>query len=183
MFYKDSSNNKYYLGRAFDYGDIQYAAGAATHAKFTELGFTQVIVGSRPNDKFYVVSGPDINGNYASSPRDLNQLKVQFIISEKLNAKSLLAPSDWYLVRKEETGDAVPVTWTNYRAAVRTANAARCNEIAAAADIAALETLMTATAEIPDPSNPGSMMVNSDALTAYPALLDEEASVTADYGL
>ena len=67
MFYKDSNNNRYYLGKPFKYGDTTYIANA-THAKFMELGFTQVIVQPRPDNVYYVVSGPDSTGNYSSIP-------------------------------------------------------------------------------------------------------------------
>ena len=58
MFYKDSSNNRYRIGTPFTYNGYYYGTALATHAKFIELGFTQVIVAARPDDRFYVVSGP-----------------------------------------------------------------------------------------------------------------------------
>lgn len=183
MFYKDSNNNKYYLGRAFNYGDIQYGAGAATAAKFTELGFSQVTVGARPDDRFYIVSGPDVNGNYSSTARDLVQLKINYIRAEKQLAAETLKPTDWYIIRNQEAGTGIPASYTNYRAAVRTASSARCTAIANAADVAALQTLITESTEIEDVSNPGTMIQNPAGLTAYPAVVDEDASITADYGL
>ena len=86
MFYKDSFDNKYRIGTPFEYGGYYYAASQANHPKFMELGFTQVIVGSRPDSRFYSVAGPDINGQFTSNPRDLAQLKTSFIKKEKQNA-------------------------------------------------------------------------------------------------
>ena len=142
-----------------------------------------MIVGARPDDQFYIVSGPDLTGAYTSTARDLDELKLNFILREKLNARTILAPTDWLLIRKEETSDAVPATVTNFRAAVRTANSTRCNEINAAADVAALEALIKAPEQIEDVSNPGTFIANPDGLTSYPDTYDEEASVAADYGL
>ena len=59
MFYKDSSNNRYYIGKPFTYNGTSYTKHGATHANFIALGFTQVIVAARPDDRFYVVTGPD----------------------------------------------------------------------------------------------------------------------------
>ena len=183
MFYLDSNNNKYYIGRAFNYSDIQYSAAAATQAKFTELGFTQVTVDNAPDPTYYSFTGPDLTGSYSSTPKDLNTLKAYFIYNEKVRARQLLVSTDWLLIRKEETSDAVPAAVTTYRAAVRTANSTRCNEINAAADVAALETLIKATPTIDDPNNPGTAIVNPAAMTAYPESYDEEASIVSDYGL
>ena len=183
MFYKDSNDNKYYLGRAFNYGDIQYGAGAATHAKFTELGFTQVIVGGRPDTRFYIVTGPDINGAYTSTPKDLDSLKLAYILQEKRQARQLLAPTDWLVTRNQETSDAIPAAYATYRAAIRTNNNTRCNEINAVTTVAELEALITAPSEVEDPNNAGSYIANTAAMTAYPDPVDESAEVASDYGL
>lgn len=187
MFYKDSNNNKYYLGRAFDYGtgeaEIQYSAGAATHAKFTELGFTQVTLDPRPDGEFYIVTGPDINGAFTSTPRNLNELKIRFIYEEKLQARSILESTDWLVARNQETGEAIPANYVTYRAAVRTVNNTRCNEINAVSTVAELQTLIRATDEIEDTNNPGTFIQNPAALTNYPDPIDETTEIQSDYGL
>ena len=74
MFYVDQSTQKrYYIGTPFDYNERQYTKAGATHDKFIELGFTQVIIQQRPDDRFYIVSGPNAAGEYDSTPRDLKQ--------------------------------------------------------------------------------------------------------------
>ena len=60
-------------------------------------------------------------------------------------ANSLLAPYDWYVVRKAEKGTAIPAEITTYRDAVRTACNTRETEIDNCADTAALVTLYGAT--------------------------------------
>jgi hypothetical protein len=183
MFYLDSNNNKYYRGQAFNYGDIQYGAGAATDAKFTELGFTQVIPDSRPNDRFYVVSGPDNSGQYTTTPRDLNTLKLEFLLEEKKLARQALSSTDWLVTRNQELGTAIPASYVTYRAAIRTASNSRCTAIAAAADVAALEVLITASPLIEDSGNPGTFIANTSALDSYPDLYDESADIATDYSL
>ena len=85
------------------------------------------------------------------------------ILQEQKNtAANLLAATDWYVTRKSETDTAIPSNVTTYRAAVRTACAAREAEIAAVETTAALETLMKAPATLENGD------VNSAALTQWP---------------
>ena len=49
-------------------------------------------------------------------------LKSNAIAQTKVTAGSLLAPTDWYVVRKSETNDAIPADVLSYRAAVRAAS-------------------------------------------------------------
>ena len=69
---------------------------------------------------------------------------------EKQNetAASLLAPSDWRVIKAQETGGTVPTEWTTYRAAVRTACNTRQTEIDACADVPALAELLFGDATI-----------------------------------
>lgn len=129
MFYLSPDGKRHYLNRAFDYNDRQYTRFAATHEKFTELGFTQVIVGQRPDDRFYIVTGPDNTGAYTATPRDLNDLKARFILRDKQTARQLLRETDWYIIRFLETEVSAPVAVRNDRAAIRAAQAAREDEI------------------------------------------------------
>ena len=64
---------------------------------------------------------------------------------EKATAGSLLAPYDWYVVRKAEKGTAIPTTVQTFRDQVRTACDTREKEIDACKDTTALVTLFGAT--------------------------------------
>jgi len=58
-------------------------------------------------------------------------------------AASLLAPSDWRVIKASEVTDyTVETEWTTFRAAVRTACNTRQTEIDACADVAALKQLI-----------------------------------------
>jgi hypothetical protein len=129
MFYLSPEGKRHYLNRAFNYNDRQYTRFAATHEKFTELGFTQVIVGPRPDDRFYIVSGPDNTGAYTSTPRDLNELKVRFIEEDKQTARQLLSLTDWYIIRLLETQTPAPAAVGTDRAEIRAAQNVREDEI------------------------------------------------------
>ena len=170
MFYIDSSNQRYYLGRAFTYGDYQYTSSAATHDTFVNtLGFTQVIIGGRPDSRFYIVSGPDNNGVYTTTPRDLDELKQEFVKESKLGARQILARTDWLVIRKEENANSIPASVEQFRDNVRTISDDNCTLINACTTVAELEALVKAPKEIRDTSNPGSMITNTDPhLAGYP---------------
>ena len=63
-------------------------------------------------------------------------------------AASLLAPSDWRVIKAQETGGTVATEWTTYRAAVRTACNTRQTEIDACQDVPALKELLFGTTTI-----------------------------------
>ena len=130
MFYLDSQTGKRYrLGVPFTYADRHYTRTGATHDKFIELGFTQVVVGPRPDDRFYIVSGPDDTGAYIATPRDLNDLKAHFIQEDKQTARQLLSETDWYIIRLLETQTPAPAAVGTDRADIRAAQNVREDEI------------------------------------------------------
>jgi len=63
-------------------------------------------------------------------------------------AASLLAPSDWRIIKAKETGTNIPSVWKTYRAAIRTACNTRQIEIDACADVPALKELLFGAATI-----------------------------------
>ena len=182
MFYVSPEGGRYYLGRAFDYNELQYTKAGATDATFTELGFTKVVPQARPDDRFYIVNQINADGSYSSTPRDLDQLKLNFIMEQKTTARSLLSESDWYVLREAEGGAAVPVDFRNYRVSVRTIADARCAEIYAAASVEALEALVKAPALI-YATPEAEPTVNPAAMTQWPTPLDLQAVVAESYGL
>ena len=142
IFYLDGKTRKrYQLGRAFTYGDINYTKQGATHETFTSLGFRQVINQARPDDRFYIVSGPDRSGRYNATPKDLDELKVNFVKKERQAANTLLQPTDWYYARFVELGEAkaVPQEIVDFRAAVRDQFHVREDAINASENVEALK--------------------------------------------
>ena len=172
MFYKDSFDNKYRIGTPFEYGGYYYAASQASHPKFMELGFTQVIVGSRPDSRFYFVTGPDINGQFTSNPRDLAQLKTRFIKQEKQTSFQKLRETDWYVLRNIDGAGTVPTTVATYRSAIRTAAETRCNQINACTTVAELEELIKEPDQLYDVATE-TYSVNPDRMEPWPEI-DED---------
>jgi hypothetical protein len=176
MFYLDSqTNTRYRIGTPFTYNGKQYTKAGATHETFMSLGFTQVIIQQRPDDRFYVVSGPDNTGAYTATERDLAELKTSYVRETKLNAFRLLKATDWYVVRQTELGYSeapVPVDITTFRAAVRSVSDVRCGQIEGVTSVSDLEALIKAPSYLYDEEG-NETGVNPAALTVFPEQPDE----------
>ena len=87
----------------------------------------------------------------AGLPRDLDDLKAQHKTQTKVTAASLLAPTDWHVVKAAEVGSySVPANISQYRTDVRTAS----NTIEAAIDGAADLDAFIALFDAPEDGNP-----------------------------
>ena len=174
-FWLDQTTDKrYYPGIKFSYGGINYTAAGATAETFTSLGFTEVLIQPRPDDRFYWVSGPDDKGQYQATPRALDDstdpdtgvvtpgLKTQWKLQDKQQEYGLLSPTDWMVVRKGETGIDIKPEWEQYRGTIRMTGPIRRDEIAQTKTVAELEALVTNPAWIPDPNDPSKQIVNPE---------------------
>jgi hypothetical protein len=181
----ESTDRRYYEGRAFSYGEINYTKAGAVSTTFADLGFVQVTVASTPDGRFYYFDGPNDDGSWNVTEKRLEDepavdgngdpvlgpdgtqvinygLKSGYLTQQKQTAGSLLAQSDWYVVREAETGTAVPAEITTYRAAVRTTCDSREASIAAVTTVEELEALVKAPAEVlADPTDPESGLVEN----------------------
>jgi len=160
--------------RAFTHAGIQYPANWLRLSSLEErnaLGITEVADDPTYDQRFYWG---------ADNPKQLND-KTETVDGEEVKttglktlwsakqgeiAASLLAPSDWRIIKAKETGTNIPSTWKTYRAAVRTACNARQTEIGNAADVPALKELLygqlTITQQKKDSEGKG--VVDSDNL-------------------
>ena len=143
---------------AFSHNEIQYPANwlrLATAQEKKDLGITEVADDPVYDSRFYNgdgsakalddVDAKDQEGNLLKNP-DGTQMVILGVKSvlkaqEKVTAGTLLAPYDWYVVRKAEKSTAIPTSITTYRDGVRTACDTREKEIDACSDTAALVTL------------------------------------------
>ena len=143
---------------AFSHNEIQYPANwlrLSTAQEKKDLGITEVADEPVFDGRFYNGDGSakalddedakDTEGNLLKNP-DGTQMVILGVKSvlkaqEKVTAGTLLAPYDWYVVRKAEKSTAIPTSITTYRDGVRTACDTREKEIDACSDTAALVTL------------------------------------------
>ena len=105
----------------------------------------------------------DDDGNTTTGLKTLWKAKQNDI------AASLLAPSDWRVVKELEVNSsfanartAYPSAWMTYRAAVRTACNTRQTEIDNCSDVAALKELLTGSARIQQTDDDGNGVVDDD---------------------
>ena len=156
-FFIDGNGKRYSLGVAqVTINDRIYVRPTAS--TYIDAGLTEVVIGTRPDDRFYIVTGPDNTGTYSSTPREIDDvttdgettlgLKSQFIAKQKDSANKLLSPTDWYVTRKIEIGTEVPVAIATFRTAVRAVCDGNGILISDVADTTALEALMNAPAKV-----------------------------------
>jgi hypothetical protein len=161
--------------RAFTHDGIQYPANWLRSASLEEkqaIGITEVANDPTYDQRFYW--GVD-------NPKQLNDktetvdgvevkttgLKTLWSATQGEIAASLLAPSDWRIIKAKETGTNIPSTWKTYRAAVRTACNTRQTEIGNAADVPALIELLFGAATITQQKkdSDGNGVVEPDTIT------------------
>lgn len=158
MFYLDQQTRKRYrIGTPFSYGDFNYTNDGANHDTFISLGFVQVIPAPRPDDAFYFVDSPCLDdGSWSYSERDLADVQQSFCARQVQAAQDNLKSTDYLFARAAENttraGEAspVPAEVMTQREAVRLTCKANCALIMSAADIAALEAMIKAPAEVPE---------------------------------
>ena len=143
---------------AFSHNDIQYPANwlrLSTAEEKTAIGITEVADDPVYDSRFYWNDGTakslddenatDQNGDLLKDENgdQIIILGVKSVLKaqEKVTAGTLLAPYDWYVVRKAEKGTSIPSAISTFRDGVRTACATREKEIDACSDTAALVTL------------------------------------------
>ena len=76
-------------------------------------------------------------------PRDLDALQTYYCEEQKNTSRTLLSPTDWYVVRNTETSDSIPVGITSFRSEVRTVSGNRETMINATTDVGQLQSLVT----------------------------------------
>ena len=148
----------------FTHGDIHYPANwlrLSSAQEKKDLGITEVADAPTYDSRFYNgdgsakalddVNATDDNGDLLKDENgdQVVILGIKSILKaqEKVTAGTLLAPYDWYVIRKAETSKAIPTTIKTYRTAVRTACLTRETEIDNCADTAALVTLYGVTTD------------------------------------
>jgi len=158
MFYCKAENKYINAGVAFEIGGVQYPANwlnlTTIHEK-NAIGLEEVTETDHPeDDRFYWVT-PSMSGafrGYINTPKDLAQLKKQWVSQIGQSAYALLLPSDWRVTKALETGQPVDASWSSWRASVRSTAANAITAINAANDVAALKSAIQVSWP-KDPSN------------------------------
>jgi hypothetical protein len=122
---------------AFECNEISYPANwirLASPEERAAIGITEVDDPVRADDRFYWDG--DIN-----NPKDIDGLKTMLIAQVKATAGSLLAATDWKVVRASEGVKAVDADTLAERSAIRTASDANEAAITACTSVTQLAAL------------------------------------------
>lgn len=136
---------------AFSHDGIQYPANwlrLASPEERAAIGITEVPDPPAYDQRFYW--GPDL-------PKDHGQLVEQWAQQTRATAGTLLAPTDWMVVRKVDNGTEIPLDWQLWRELVRIKTGEKVTAINATTTTEELAAYITG-AEYPvwpsDPSQP-----------------------------
>ena len=113
------------LDTPFTHNDVQYPANWLRMTTLEEkeaIGITEVAEPDRYDDRYYWGAG---------IPKDLDQCKANMVTQIKAAAGSMLAPTDWKVIRATETGIPLDADTLTARADIRAAS--NTNEAAVAA--------------------------------------------------
>lgn len=135
----------------FEHDGISYPANwlrLASPEEREAIGITEEPDPAPYDQRFYW--GPDL-------PKDHAQLVEQWTQQTRTTAGTLLAPSDWLVIREMDNGTAVPEAWRTWREAIRNTAGDKVTAIEQTADTEELAAYITG-AEYPvwpsDPSQP-----------------------------
>ena len=114
-------------------------------AQLAELGITPARV-ETPDQRYHntgaetltLVDGETVI-SYATTDRDVDQLKTSMKEKVKNIASSTLAKSAWMRIREEDGGTSMSADWKTYRASVRAESNEKGGEIDALADLDAIK--------------------------------------------
>ena len=122
-------------GRPFTHNGIQYPSNwldLTTAEEKAAVGITWEVDPAPVDGRFYISTG--VARPLEDSETDTG-LKTKWKKDQDTVAHSLLAPTDWYVVRKAENDTAIPVGITSFRTAVRDTCEARKVALDGASDI------------------------------------------------
>lgn len=133
------------LDRAFTTADgTQFPANwlrLASPAEREAIGITEVPDPPQWDQRFYW--GYDANGQLI--PKDHAQLVEQWTQQTRTTANTLLAPTDWVIIREADNGKAADPALKQWREDIRLATGAKVTAITGTADTAELAAYITGT--------------------------------------
>jgi len=116
----------YYIGTRglpmdipWEHNDVQYPANwlrLSSSQDRAELGITWGDVAEYYDQKFYW--GFDADGNLI--PKTYTDLQANWVAQTKHTANTILAPSDWRVIKAKESGKTMNAGWKTWRQTIRT---------------------------------------------------------------
>lgn len=147
---------------AFTLNEIQYPANflrLSTEEEKQALGIVWVDPGPSWDQRFYW--GYSEDGHLI--PKDHTQLVEQWTNQTRATANTLLAPTDWIIIREADNGKAADPALKQWREDIRLATGAKNAAITATADTAELAAYITGADYPVWPSDPNAPAVDPAA--------------------
>ena len=152
------------LDRAFTHDGVQYPANwlrLASPAERAAIGITEAPDPPTWDQRFYF--GYDQDGKLI--PKDHTQLVEQWTQQTRTTANTLLAPTDWIIIRESDNGKPADPAIKTWRENIRLATGVKNAAIAATADTDELAVYITGTEYPVWPADPYAPVSDSDAGT------------------
>jgi len=149
----------------FESNGIKYPANwlrLASPEEREAIGITEVVEQPRPDDRYYWVTDNG-DGTFTATPKDLDGLKAAAIAQVKAIAGSMLAATDWKVVRAAEGAKPCDPDTLAARAAIRAASDANEAAVVACTTVEDLAVL-TFNWSAPSAPAPAAAPVNNDQL-------------------
>lgn len=155
-------------GSTFIHEGIQYPANwlyLSTWEEKEAIGIKEVPDPPSYDQRFYW--GYDEAGQLI--PKDHAELVKQWTQQTRITAGSLLAPSDWLVIREQDNGIAVPPEWRAWRETVRLASGSKVYTIEQTSDTTTLAAYVTNQEYSSWPADPSTPILDlADAPTEVP---------------
>jgi len=139
----------------FTVGDVNYPAGWIANNSQAERDKLNITFAAPPtphDQRFSWGWKSDGTENW----KDLAELKTFWGDKQTLTSQSLLSQSDWMVIRKQESGTAIPTVWSDYRTALRLACNNRQAALNAASTSEGLKSLITSPSIVTQREKDGS---------------------------
>ena len=139
---------------SFTIGDERFGSNWLSNATPQMLSERGITIAPAPpprpseSEKFYYIT-QDSDG-YVVTPKPLDGLKRMMTANANRAAHSMLAGSDYMVVKQAEVGVGVLPQWTDYRAAVREESNRQCGQIEEATSVDSLAAITANWPRSPD---------------------------------
>ena len=142
-------------GSQFTWNGIDYPpnwVNLSSPEEKAAIGMVDVVYGQQANDQYYWVQQNDpvynaqtnqVDITFTNTPKDLTSVKTNAFNTINNTAYSILFPSDWMVVKGIETSTPVNPDWNSWRASIRATADATRTAVTGAADVDAVQTIMS----------------------------------------
>lgn len=151
-------------GIPFSWDGVDYPGNwiqLASPEQRSSIGICDVVYGQQESDQYYWVqqNAPVYNAQtnqvdvtFTCTPKNLTDIKANAFNQVNQIAYSILFPTDWMVVKSVETSTPINPDWNTWRASIRATADQTRTAVTGAADVAAVQTIMSSIVWAKSPS-------------------------------